>query len=46
MAAQAPSGEDAMAAMGAAADAVDTTRLDLPSPPPHLLAAVDLILYV
>ena len=41
VAAQAPSGEDAMAAMGAAADAADTTRLDLPSPPPPLLAAVD-----
>ncbi|CAD6340253.1 unnamed protein product [Miscanthus lutarioriparius] len=43
VAAQAPSGEDAMAAMGAAAaaDAGDTTRLDLPSPPPPLLAAGD-----
>ncbi|XP_066372979.1 uncharacterized protein [Miscanthus floridulus] len=41
VAAQAPSGEDAIAAMGAAADAADTTRLDLPSPPPPLLAAGD-----
>ncbi|EER93738.3 hypothetical protein SORBI_3001G152400 [Sorghum bicolor] len=43
VAAQAPSGEDAMAAMGAAADAGDTTRLDLPSPPPSLPAAGDLM---
>ncbi|XP_062205593.1 uncharacterized protein LOC133907548 [Phragmites australis] len=45
VAAQAPSGEEAMAAMGAAASAADPTLLDspqAPSPPPSFIAAPDL----
>ncbi|OEL21097.1 hypothetical protein BAE44_0017884 [Dichanthelium oligosanthes] len=44
VAAQAPSGEEAMAAMGAAAADAETTPLDLPqplSPPPSFVAAAD-----